>query len=78
MHLWGVIRKNPQVYGVPTRNRSQLEEDTSHIENDLPKDSEGGIDANRKDCYPQQVHLQSYRQMFAFLQKPKVGFCLDE
>ena len=78
MHLWGVIRKIPQVYGVSIRNRSQPEKDTGHIGNDLSKDSERGTDVNRKDCHPQQVRLQSYKQMSAFLQNPKAGFYLDE
>ena len=53
MHLWGVVRKIPQVYGVSMRDRSQHEEDTGRIGNDLSKDNEGGTDADRKDRHPQ-------------------------
>ena len=78
MHLWGIIRKSPRVYYVLTRNRSQPGENTGHTRNDLFENSERGIDANKKDCRPQQVHLQSYRHMSTFLQNPKAGFCLDK
>jgi len=53
MHLWGVVRKIPQVYGVSMRDRSQHEEDTGRTRNDISKDNEGGIDADRKDRHPQ-------------------------
>ena len=61
MHLWGVVRKIPQVYGVSMRDRSQHEEDTGRTRNDISKDSEGDTDDDRKDRCPQQVRLKSYR-----------------
>ena len=77
MCLWGLLWKSPRFHGVIERNRRKSKKGESHPRNFLPEDDQRSAIPHRKGGSPQQIRLQSNKQMPSFLQDLKVGFRLD-
>ena len=62
-HSWEILG----LHGIPKRHRSQTGEGTGHNGVRAAKDGERSAEFEWQNRSPEQVHLQSDEQMFAFL-----------